>query len=153
MSAAIRKRIDLGLELRPARVRGDAFLLGELLSNLVDNAIAYTPEGGRITVSTGLAGGEAVLEVEDDGPGIPPAARALVFDRFYRVEGTAGEGCGLGLAIVQEIAHLHGGSVTAGVPAGGRGTLMTVRLPAITDPPDGRAAVAPPAASSFTRAT
>jgi two-component system sensor histidine kinase TctE len=152
MSAAIRKRIDLGLELRPARVRGDAFLLGELLSNLVDNAIAYTQEGGRITVSTGLSGSEAVLEVEDDGPGIPPPDRALVFDRFYRVEGTAGEGCGLGLAIVQEIAHLHGGSVTTGVPAGGRGTLMTVRLPAIADLPGGRAAAASPAESSLTRA-
>lgn len=129
MPAAIAKRIDLGLELRPAQIRGDAFLMAELLSNLIDNAIAYTPAGGRITVSTATEGGSALLQVEDDGAGIPQSEHDLVFRRFYRIDGSSGEGCGLGLAIVQEIAHLHGGKACISVPAGGHGTLVSVRIP------------------------
>ncbi len=129
MPAAISKKIDLGLELRPARMRGDAFLMAELLSNLLDNAISYTPAGGRITVSTTTEGGYAVLQVEDDGVGIPASERENVFRRFYRIDGSSGEGCGLGLAIVQEIAHLHGGKTVIGLPAGGRGTVIRVSIP------------------------
>ncbi len=129
MPAAIRKKIDLGLELGAAPLRGDFFLLKELLSNLIDNAVAYTPSGGRITVSTASAGGAAVLRVEDDGIGIPEAQRALVFERFYRADGASGEGCGLGLAIVREIAHLHGGRVDIQVPAQGRGTSVRLEFP------------------------
>ncbi len=129
MPAAIRKKIDLGLELGAAPLRGDFFLLKELLSNLIDNAVAYTPSGGRITVSTASAGGAAVLRVEDDGIGIPEAQRALVFERFYRADGASGEGCGLGLAIVREIAHLHGGRVDIQAPAQGRGTIVSLEFP------------------------
>jgi two-component system, OmpR family, sensor histidine kinase TctE len=131
MPAAIRKKIDLGLELAPAPLRGDFFLLKELLSNLIDNAIAYTPSGGRITVSTGSEGGIATLRVEDDGIGIPESQRPLVFERFYRVDGAGGEGCGLGLAIVREIAHLHGGKVDIEAPARGRGTIVRLEFPRV----------------------
>ncbi|MDP2399150.1 MAG: sensor histidine kinase N-terminal domain-containing protein [Burkholderiales bacterium] len=129
MPAAISKKIDLGLDLKAAPVLGDVFLLRELLSNLINNAIAYTPPGGRVTVATGSRGEVAVLRVEDDGVGIPEALRPRVFDRFYRVDGAGGEGCGLGLAIVREIAHLHGGKVDISAAPAGRGTVVILELP------------------------
>ena len=129
MPAAIAKKIDLGLELQPAQIRGDPFLIAELLSNLIDNAIAYTPAGGRITVITATDAGFALLQVEDDGIGIPESEHEFVFRRFYRINGSSGEGCGLGLAIVQEIAHQHGGEAVISPPAGGSGTLISVRIP------------------------
>lgn len=131
MPTAIRKNIDLGLDLHPARIRGDPFLLKELLSNLLDNAMTYTPAGGRITVSTNIDGNFALLQVEDDGVGIPEAVRELVFDRFYRGDGASGDGCGLGLAIVKEIAHLHGGKVGIKTPPGERGTMVFVQFPRV----------------------
>jgi two-component system sensor histidine kinase TctE len=128
MPRAIAKEIDLGLELTTAPVNGDALLIGELLSNLLDNAISYTPSGGRVTIRSACTAAYSVLEVEDEGIGIPAEEREKVFSRFYRVEGSPGEGCGLGLAIVHEIAHLHGGTVEIQMPAGGRGTLVVVRF-------------------------
>ena len=128
MPRAIAKEIDLGLELSAAPVNGDALLIGELLSNLLDNAITYTPSGGRVTIRSRSDGAFAVLEVEDEGIGIPVEEREKVFRRFYRVEGSPGEGCGLGLAIVHEIAHLHGGTVEIRMPEAGRGTLVIVRF-------------------------
>ncbi|MDP2240780.1 MAG: sensor histidine kinase N-terminal domain-containing protein [Burkholderiales bacterium] len=125
----IARDIDLGLELNPAPVLGDALLIGELLANLIDNAIRYTASGGRITVHTRMENDCAVLEVEDEGAGIPEAEREKVFQRFHRVDGSLGEGCGLGLAIVQEIAHLHGGHAEIRTPASGAGTLVMVRFP------------------------
>ena len=103
--------IDLGFELEPAPVEGDAFLLREALSNLVHNALEYSNRGGRVTVRTGRANGHAFLEVEDDGPGIAQEERARVLERFYRVPGTPGTGSGLGLAIVREIAASHAASL------------------------------------------
>jgi len=103
--------IDLGFELEPAPVAGDAFLLREALSNLVHNALEYSNRGGRVTVRTGRANGHAFLEVEDDGPGIAQEERARVLERFYRVPGTPGTGSGLGLAIVREIAASHAASM------------------------------------------
>jgi len=108
---ALARDIDLGFELEAAAVAGDAFLLREALSNLVHNALEYTQRGGRVTVRTGGREGSSFLEVEDDGPGIPPPERALVLERFYRVPGTPGTGSGLGLAIVREIAAGHGASL------------------------------------------
>lgn len=130
---AIAGGTDLGLELQRATIYGDALLVGELLSNLVDNALRYTPGGGRVTVRLAVHGGEAVLEVEDDGVGIPEADREKVLRRFHRVDGTPGEGCGLGLAIVQEISLLHGGRVEIRAAAGGRGTRVIVCLPVAED--------------------
>jgi two-component system, OmpR family, sensor histidine kinase TctE len=127
--SAIAKEIDLGMELKPAPVSGDPVLIGEILANLVHNAIAYTPVGGSITIRTSVRNSEAILEVEDDGVGIPVAERAQVFKRFHRVDGSPGEGAGLGLAIVQEIAHVHGGHAEILTPDGGKGTRVVVHFP------------------------
>ena len=118
---ALARELDLGFELEAAPVRGDPLLLREALANLVHNAIAYSPPGGRITVRTGKRDALSFVEVEDDGPGIPPGERARVLERFYRVPGTPGTGSGLGLAIVHEIAAGHGASLTLGEGAQGRG--------------------------------
>jgi two-component system sensor histidine kinase TctE len=112
-------------------VAGDAVLLREALGNLLHNALEYSAAGGRVTIRTGMRDAEAslggprnrqaFLEVEDDGPGIPPAEREQVLERFYRVAGTAGTGSGLGLAIVREIAVAHGAQLEIGAGEGGRG--------------------------------
>ncbi len=126
---ALAKEIDLGFELAPAQANGDALLLREVLENLVHNALEYTPPGGRVTVKTGERNEAAFLEVEDDGPGIPPAERAQVLERFYRVPGTAGTGSGLGLSIVREIALAHGAMIAIGAGEGGRGCKVGLRFP------------------------
>jgi two-component system sensor histidine kinase TctE len=116
---SLARDIDLGFELDPALVQGDAFLLREALSNLVHNAIEYSNRGGRVTVRTGRRNGHAFLEVEDDGPGIAPEERDRVLERFYRVPGTSGTGSGLGLAIVREIAASHAASLFVAEGAAG----------------------------------
>lgn len=126
LDAAARKQIDLGLDANSAMAIGYVWLLRELLSNLVDNAVRYTPSGGHVTLRCGrcaLEGAaEAVyLEVEDDGPGVPEAERARVLERFYRLPGTAGEGNGLGLAIADEIARVHHSSLRIESGPHGRG--------------------------------
>lgn len=108
---AIAKRIDLGFELEPATVRGNALLLQELMGNLLDNAIRYTPEGGTITVACGEQAGQAWLTVDDSGPGIPDSEKERVFERFFRLPGSESSGSGLGLAIVRQIALQHGGTI------------------------------------------
>ena len=110
LDAASHKGIDLGLEAEPAQALGHEWLLRELLGNLVDNAVKYTPAGGAVTIRCGpLAGAThaTFLEVIDDGPGIPLHERSKALERFYRVLGTEGEGNGLGLAIADEIARVH----------------------------------------------
>ncbi|HSV44896.1 MAG TPA: ATP-binding protein [Ramlibacter sp.] len=109
LDAATAKHIDLGLDAQAAQVMGHAWLLRELLGNLVDNAVKYTPEGGTVTIRCGERDGRPFLEVEDDGPGIAVQDLPHVLERFYRVRGTQGEGNGLGLAIADEIARVHHG--------------------------------------------
>lgn len=111
--SAIKKGIDLGFEASEsdAMVLGDSKRLKEMLYNLVDNALLYTPNGGKVTVNVRREAGEIVLSVEDNGPGIPKEEREKVFERFHRVMGTGQEGSGLGLAIVMEIAQLHQANV------------------------------------------
>lgn len=105
---AIARRIDLGFEpAGPVSVLGNSFLLREMLNNLIDNALRYTPDDGRVTCRVVAQGDFAVLEIEDSGIGISEEDAQRVFDRFYRVDGTGVEGSGLGLAIVREIAELH----------------------------------------------
>ena len=104
-------------------------LLRELLGNLVDNAVKYTPAGGTVTIRCGQRDGVVFLEVEDDGPGIPRAERGQVLERFYRVQGTAGEGNGLGLAIADEIARAHHTMLELDAGADGRGLKATLRFP------------------------
>ena len=113
---------------------GQPVLVREAIRNLVDNALQYTPGGGTVTVRL-LAdpfGQVAVLQVEDNGPGIAEAERELVFQPFYRATASEVDGSGLGLAIVREIAERHGGSVSI-EPAQPRnqppGTCVTLRLP------------------------
>lgn len=111
LPAATARNIDLGFEVVSAPLRGSPLLLKEMLTNLVDNALRYTPTGGSVTVRCGVHEGAPFLEVEDSGPGIPPAERERVFERFHRLPGADDEGCGLGLAIVREICSQHGATV------------------------------------------
>ena len=129
LDAAAARRIDLGLDAQPAQAAGHEWLLRELLGNLVDNAVKYTPEGGIVTIRCGLRDGRAFMEVEDDGPGIAPGEMGRVLDRFYRVQGTQGEGNGLGLAIADEIARLHHSHLDLRSGADGRGLLVSLVLP------------------------
>ncbi len=119
---ALNAGLDLGVEAESVAVRGNVRLLEDLLGNLVDNAIHYTPRGGHVTVRVGLHAGRPYLEVEDDGPGIPEDQRGRVRERFYRIPGSAGHGCGLGLAIVSEIAEAHRAPFTLDSGSAARGT-------------------------------
>jgi two-component system sensor histidine kinase TctE len=131
--AAERRGIDLGAEIGDdVRVAGAEHLLAALVANLVDNAIRYTQEGGHVTARCRRDAGEVVLEVLDNGPGIPAEQRAHVFERFYRGASDV-EGTGLGLAIVRRIAQSHGGTVTLASGPARVGLVATVRLPAWKD--------------------
>ncbi len=126
---AAARHLDLGFELEPARVRGERFLLRDLIDNLVDNALRYTPSQGTVTVRCRQPAGQgAVLEVEDSGPGIPPHLRGAVFDRHVRLDSKV-TGSGLGLAIVRDIAAVHGATVAVAGGRDGAGALFTVRFP------------------------
>jgi two-component system OmpR family sensor kinase len=123
------KSIDLSLQAgQPISLRGDSAGLHALVGNLVDNALRYTPAGGVVEVSLGLAAGRAVLAVRDSGPGIPEAQRALVLQRFYRAPGSPSGGSGLGLAIATAVVQRHGGSLSLGQSEGG-GLRVEVSLP------------------------
>lgn len=168
---ALEKRIDLGYEGPGAflgegapglAVMGRPLLLRELIRNLVDNALQYTPPGGTVTVrvSEDALGQTVILQVEDSGPGIPAAEREQVFEPFYRALGTHVDGSGLGLAIVREIANQHqaaisledanlrpqptsdesvrasaeDGSVSGSVAGPGAGARFTLRFAAVASP-------------------
>lgn len=115
LPAAFAKHIDLGFEQCEVNMTifGNPVMLREMLSNLVDNAIRYTPARRAVTVRVGFSQEQALamLEVEDNGPGIPEAEREHVFERFYRILGSNVQGSGLGLAIVREIAQQHSAQV------------------------------------------
>jgi two-component system, OmpR family, sensor kinase len=117
---------------KPLRVEGSSDELHRMILNLLDNAARHTPDGATIELALSQQGDEAVVEVADDGPGIPVAMRTQIFDRFVRGEGPAdtarGTGTGLGLAIVSAVAASHGGSVEAtDSPLGG--ALFRARIP------------------------
>jgi len=103
--------------------------LPELLDNLIDNALRYTPVGGRVTVATGCEGNVPYLSVTDTGPGIPPSERSKVLERFYRIAGTPGEGSGLGLAIVREVVERHGAELKIDAYNNNGGTCVRVTFP------------------------
>jgi two-component system sensor histidine kinase TctE len=130
VTEADRKGLDIGFDLARAPLAGDAFLLRDLVDNLVDNAVRYTPAGGTVTVRTQRVGGEALLVVEDSGPGIAPDKRALVFNRFVRLDDKT-PGSGLGLAVVRDIAHAHRATVELVDMPGGQGIRFRVRFPAV----------------------
>ncbi|MGH8853512.1 MAG: sensor histidine kinase [Telluria sp.] len=113
VQASFAHGIDLGFEPpdHPLLIAGNPLMLRELLSNLIDNALRYTPHGGSVTVRVRRDGEHTLLEVEDTGPGIAPSERVHVFERFYRILGSNVQGSGLGLAIVREIAQQHGAEI------------------------------------------
>jgi len=132
------RQIDLGMsETQSVFIRGERDAVATLIRNLVDNAVRYIPEGGRVDVSVECAGSmpapHGVIRVVDDGPGIAPEERERVFDRFYRKPGTRAPGSGLGLAIVKAIAAAHGATVELGKGGAGRGLEVKVSFPAATD--------------------
>ncbi|MCB1780450.1 MAG: hypothetical protein KDJ34_10240, partial [Candidatus Competibacteraceae bacterium] len=130
--AAIADDRDLDLGLLPSdavMVAGEPGELHTLLGNLIDNALRYTPTGGRVDVQVRRVGREAVLSVTDTGPGIPVKERERVFDRFYRGPHTAAPGSGLGLAIVKRIASRHQARIDLREGESGAGLQATVCLP------------------------
>ena len=135
--AGVRQQtIFLDLPPKPVHAVVDAERLGQVLENLVSNAIKYTPEGGWITLALRATEAEAELVVKDTGVGIPPEQLPRLFSKFGRVsgEGTRGiRGTGLGLLIVKEIAEAHGGSVRAESAGEGKGTAFTVTVPRFPD--------------------
>ncbi|MFT4012652.1 MAG: sensor histidine kinase N-terminal domain-containing protein [Paracoccus sp. (in: a-proteobacteria)] len=131
--AAAEAGIDLGFELGPGTaaelpVRAEPLLLGEALRNLISNAVLHTGQGTEVTVRVLALPGAALIEVEDDGPGIPPEARAAAYGRFARGP-TPGPGMGLGLPVVDEIARLFGAELELASGAGGRGLVAGLRFP------------------------
>lgn len=136
VARAMDKQIDLGFESSgtPCWIDGNPILLREMVGNLIDNALKYTPTGGRVTVRL-VRGEQITFEVEDNGIGIDAADREFVFERFFRVLGTGTEGTGLGLAIVRSIAQMHGARPAMRSPAEGRGTVAVVSFPHSTARP------------------
>jgi two-component system sensor histidine kinase TctE len=126
---ALPSGVDLGFELAAAPARGHAFLLREALENLIHNAVNYAGPGARITVRCGSDAGGAWLEVEDNGPGIPPAERPAALQRFRRGSTATGAGSGLGLAIAADIAERHGGRLELLDAQGGPGLRARLSLP------------------------
>jgi PAS domain S-box-containing protein len=129
-------RHDLQSDLQPAWIDGDAVRIEQVVSNLLTNAVKYTPAGGSIAVSVRREGDTALIEVRDSGEGIPPALLPHIFDLFVQGERTLDRragGLGIGLTLVRRLVELHGG--TAGVESSPRGTTFIVRLPAIEPTP------------------
>jgi len=128
---AVEKQIELEFEHEDniSPILGNATALGILIRNLVDNAIRYSNENGKITVQLLKKYNEVILEVCDNGPGIPSELKARVFERFFRVIGNKSTGSGLGLAIVQQICELHRGRVVLASPEFGSGLIVRVYLP------------------------
>ena len=128
LRATLQRGVEVEFDLDIAPIRGNPTLLGELATNLVDNASRYGARNVRI--STRHWGRSSLLEVTDDGPGIPPEERGRIFERFYRLDNESTEGSGLGLAIVREIAQRHGASVELSERPGESGTRVGVMFPA-----------------------
>ena len=126
---ALQANIDLGVDATSLSIRADPSLLDDLLSNLVDNALKYTPSGGSVTVSAGEKNGRPYLAVVDTGPGIPESERQRVRQRFYRLPNSPGHGSGLGLAIVEEIARLYDAAMSIEAGTDGIGTRVLIQFP------------------------
>jgi two-component system, OmpR family, sensor histidine kinase QseC len=133
--SALEKHIELEFESddKIPKIYGNPTALGILIRNLVDNAIRYCNNNGRVIVRLLQQNDELVLEINDNGPGIPPELQARVFERFFRVLGNKSPGSGLGLAIVQQICELHGGRITLDSPKEGTGLIVRVFLPLRTE--------------------
>lgn len=127
---AEKKSIDLGItDSEPILVHSEIEALRAIIANLVDNAVNYTPPGGTVDVAVRSSERDAIIEVVDTGPGIPPAERKRVFDRFYRRGGGGCTSSGLGLAIVKSAVERLGGAVTLAEGDGEKGLRVTVVIP------------------------
>ena len=126
---AEQKDIIITASVSPAQIDGMEDAIRLMITNLTDNAVRYTPQGGRIELSSSIVNGRSVVRVSDNGPGIAPDERARVFDRFYRALGTKTSGTGLGLAIVKRIVDIHHGTVTIEDGLDGRGTSFVLSFP------------------------
>jgi len=135
IARALEHELDFGLVVpeEPVVVRGDERLLTELLSNLIDNAFRYGRNRGRVTLIVEADAASIRLAVEDDGAGIPAAEQHKIFERFYRLPGAGGDGCGLGLSIVREISSLHGAHVEVTSGESGQGARFSVVFAKLTD--------------------
>jgi two-component system OmpR family sensor kinase len=127
---------QLTISAEPAPVMGARDDLHRLALNLLENALRHTPPGSEVRASTATDGGEAVLTVQDDGPGIPPEIEHRVFERFVRSGRDGARGSGLGLAIVRAVAESHGGAVLLERPEQGSGTRFVIRIPGAPLTPD-----------------
>ncbi len=110
-------------------VRGDHDRLTQVLTNLIGNALAYTPSGGRVVVRSTAHGGLARVEVSDNGRGLGQEQLPLVFERFFRADRSVGRGSGIGLTIARGLARLHGGDITVVSPGLGKGSTFTLTMP------------------------
>ena len=111
-------------------MRADRARLHQVFANLIENAMKYTPEGGRIWVKATIEEPEAIVHVQDTGIGIPSSMLSKIFELFTQVEsGEASRGLGIGLSLVKHLVALHGGSVQAFSTGEGKGSEFTVRLP------------------------
>jgi len=128
---AKQQHVTISVPEEASHVDGDPAKLHDIVRNLVENAVNYSPDGADLRVTSGLDGGTFVITVADSGPGIPPDDLARVFERFYRVDKPRSRpgGTGLGLAIVKHLVELHGGEARAANASSG-GAIFTVRLPA-----------------------
>ncbi|MET4196841.1 ATP-binding protein [Bradyrhizobium sp. LA6.12] len=130
---AISRGVDLGFErAESAPVRGEPVMLAAMIRNLLDNALRFTPAGGRIDVAIYRDGAMAVLRIEDNGPGVSPEEIGRIFEPFFRGQRPEGEGVGLGLSIVKRIVDRLGGSIdAANITEGERsGLRIVIKLPA-----------------------
>lgn len=145
---ACRHELSVQLPAEPVYVEVDVARLVQVLGNLLHNAAKYTGRNGHIAVTAAHVGGQAVIEVRDDGPGIPPAMLAQIFDMFTQVDATlerAHGGLGIGLTLVKTIVELHGGHVEAHSDGQGRGSAFIVHLPALASAPQSIARPTPAA--------
>ncbi len=124
--SALARRIDIELEGAPTLVVGDERLLAILFRNLIDNAVRYSPPGTLVRVLLGEENGQPFAAVTDEGPGVPPAERDRLGQRFHRLAGTDASGTGLGLSIAKRITALHGASIGFGEATPGRGLRVTL---------------------------
>ena len=129
VAAAQARNIDIGIvRADPVTVQGQPEALRTLLRNLIDNAVKYTPPGGRVDIAIAAGAGGTELSIDDSGPGLPESERERVLDRFYRAGQPEAPGSGLGLSIVKSIADLHGAAVSLDRSALG-GLRVLIRFP------------------------
>ncbi|WP_240632213.1 HAMP domain-containing sensor histidine kinase [Cryobacterium sp. LW097] len=128
--------VTMSADARDAAVSGDSDRIGQVLTNLLDNAVRHTPAGREVVISAALVDGRAAIAVSDEGDGIPADHISHVFERFYRVDASrdrAHGGSGVGLAIAKSITEAHGGSIQAESGGVGRGATFTVEFPLLND--------------------